>query len=96
MQETKLPGDKQMTAIHGYEFFGCGVRDDFSANNKKSKFNAHRCKLMHGVGILLRLDKKKGDNVEIVNRISQRLIWVAGVVGGARVCVFSAYAPHND
>ena len=94
MQETKLPQPVQPPAKHGYTFFGSGVKDGFDGTKKQSQFNAEKARRVQGVAILLRL--KGDDYVEKVYEISPRLIWVAATVAGARVCVFSVYAPHNE
>ena len=76
-----------------YQVFGDGVPDAYETDKKFSASKAMKKKW--GVGIMIRLDKSRGDKVTSVHYCGPRLIWLTAKVKGVNILAVSAYAPHS-
>ena len=67
---------------------GCIQRDGYLFY-----FSGHELLKREGVGLLL--NERFFDEIKIVKNASSRIMWIAGIVQGINIVVFSVYAPTN-
>ena len=56
-------------------------------------FSGHNLLKKEGVGLLL--NERFFDEIKLVKNVSSRIMWIAGMVNGVNVVIFSVYAPTN-